>query len=177
MRPLAGRWKAHGQKYSELLSDRMFRLSEGCRSMGFLICPKRSHPRSMPLVGIWVIARRGASGEWTGPEETEIHKFFVQAFLEPGGLFPAPGAQFIELSQITVHPDRVLAAMDQPWNPPLHCTTISRKSIFSEIYVIQSDPWAASCPLGERGILGDWKSMGKRHTWVPRVVPTWDALH
>lgn len=40
--------------------------------------------------------------------------FFAQAFLEPGGLFPAPEAQFIELSQITVHPDRVLAAIDQP---------------------------------------------------------------
>lgn len=43
-----------------------------------------------------------------------MHKVLCTSIFRTWGLFPAPEAQFIELSQITVHPDRVLAVIDQP---------------------------------------------------------------
>lgn len=52
-----------------------------------------------------------------GLRRQKLSRFFLPAFLESksggGELFPVPEAQFIELSQITVHPDRSLAAIDQ----------------------------------------------------------------
>lgn len=87
------------------------------------------------------IARWGCfQGIRLGQRRQTLPGFFIPAFLEcgraVGGFPPAPEAQLTELSQIIVHPDRALAAIDQSRNPLLHCITISRKNMFSEICVI-----------------------------------------
>ena len=57
------------------------------------------------------------SGESARVEETEALTVLLTSIFRTqewrGELFPVPEAQFIELSQITVHPDRSLAAIDQ----------------------------------------------------------------
>lgn len=123
------------------------RLREAYRSMSFSICPIHSHPRSCLSFSN---RKMGVlSGNSAGAEETAalgvLHTSIFRTRAGQGGFFPAPEAQLIELSQIIVHPDRALTAIDQSRNPLLHCITISRKNMFSEICVIWE--WPLGCIL------------------------------
>ena len=138
------------------------RLREAYGSMSFTIIPICSYLRSLHCASISNGKMGVLSGESPGWRRQKLSRFFLSAFLEPGGgggePFPAPETQFIELSQITVHPDRSLIAIDQSWSPPPRCIPVSRKSMFSEICVIWKRPLGCILLSGERGILGGWHS-------------------